>query len=155
MDYYSKNSEKIKQKTRDWTALNQERIKETKKIYRKNNKDKINQYFRDRRSNDPIFKFCQNARVLIGKSFKKRNFYKTNKTEQILGCTFQEFFNHIESQFLTGMSWDNRSEWHIDHIIPLASAKTEEEILRLNHYTNLRPLWALENIQKGSKILCQ
>jgi hypothetical protein len=69
-------------------------------------------------------------------------------------CSFEEFFIHIESQFIDGMSWENRSLWHIDHIIPLATAKTEEEILRLNHYTNLRPLWALDNLKKGSKILC-
>ena len=81
-------------------------------------------------------------------------FSKKNKTENILGCTYQEFFTHIESQFLNGMSWENRSKWEIDHIIPLAKAKTEEEILRLNHHTNLRPLWTSDNRKKGSKILC-
>jgi len=93
-------------------------------------------------------------RILIGASIRKKKFSKTSKTENILGCSFEEFFTHIESQFIDGMSWENRSLWHIDHIIPLATAKTEEEILRLNHYTNLRPLWALDNLKKGSKILC-
>jgi hypothetical protein len=51
------------------------------------------------------------------------------------------------------MSWDNYGEWHIDHIIPLASADTEEEVLKLYHYTNLQPLWAIDNIRKGSKII--
>ncbi len=53
------------------------------------------------------------------------------------------------------MSWDNHTKygWHIDHIIPLASAKTEEELKSLCHYTNLQPLWAKENLSKGAKII--
>lgn len=50
------------------------------------------------------------------------------------------------------MSFDNQGEWHLDHIIPLATAETEEEIIRLNHYTNFQPLWAFDNLSKGSKI---
>ena len=49
------------------------------------------------------------------------------------------------------MSWENHGEWHIDHKKPLASAKTEEELKKLCHYTNLQPLWALDNIRKGAK----
>ena len=56
-------------------------------------------------------------------------------------------------KFTTGMSWENRNEWHIDHKIPLSSAKTEEEIYELCHYTNLQPLWAFDNLSKGNKIL--
>lgn len=155
LEYYSKHAEKLKQKTRDWTAANQDRNRETRKIYRENNREKFNQYCLERRNSDPLFKMRGDIRNLIALSLRKKNFLKKNRTEEILGCTFDEFLNHIESQFLPGMNWGNRSEWHIDHIIPLASAKTEEEILRLNHYTNLRPLWAIDNLKKGSKILCQ
>jgi hypothetical protein len=59
---------------------------------------------------------------------------------------------HLESKFVDGMSWDNRSRWHIDHIMPLASAKTEEELVALCHYTNLQPLWAAENLRKSDKL---
>mgnify|MGYP003672055855 FL=1 len=58
---------------------------------------------------------------------------------------------HIESQFKSEMSWDNYGKWEIDHKQPLASAKTPEEVLKLNHYTNLQPMWALENRIKGAK----
>jgi hypothetical protein len=154
LSYYEKNSDKIKKRARDWAVSNPERAKHRRKKYREENKESINQYFKERRENDSLFRLCQNMRGLISISLKKRSFSKKSNTEEILGCSFEEFFNHIESQFLEGMSWENRSEWHIDHIMPLASAKTEEEILRLNHYTNLRPLWATDNIKKGSKILC-
>ena len=62
---------------------------------------------------------------------------------------------HIESQFKDGMSWENHKHdgWHIDHIIPLSSAKNEENVYKLCHYTNLQPLWATENYKKGKKII--
>jgi hypothetical protein len=59
----------------------------------------------------------------------------------------------MENKFTEGMSWDNQGKWHIDHIIPLSSANSEEEIYKLFHYTNLQPLWAKDNLSKHNKIL--
>ena len=72
-----------------------------------------------------------------------------------MGCSPQFLKEYLENQFTEGMSWDNHSQygWHIDHIIPLSSANTEEEIYNLCHYTNLQPLWAEENLRKSDKIL--
>ena len=50
------------------------------------------------------------------------------------------------------MTWNNYGKWHIDHIIPLDIAKSEKELLPLLHYTNLQPLWVLDNIKKGNQI---
>jgi len=58
----------------------------------------------------------------------------------------------MEAKFVDGMNWDNIGEWHIDHIIPLSSAETEQEIIKLCHYTNLQPLWAFDNISKGNRL---
>ena len=87
-------------------------------------------------------------------SFRRGNnqYKKSAKSETILGCTILEFRNYIESKFTEGMSLNNHGEWHLDHIIPLASATTEEDIIRLNHYTNFQPLWAKDNLIKGCKI---
>jgi hypothetical protein len=73
---------------------------------------------------------------------------KNSKTEQILGCTFQEFKQYLESKFESWMSWDNYGlyngqpeyGWDIDHIIPNSKGKTKEDVIRLNHYSNLQPL---------------
>ena len=48
------------------------------------------------------------------------------------------------------MSWDNRSLWHLDHIVPVSTANTQAEVLALNHFTNLRPIWAMDNWKKGA-----
>lgn len=79
-------------------------------------------------------------------------YYKRSKTTDLLGCDFNKLKNHLESKFAIGMNWDNYGKWHIDHIVPIASAKTEDEIVALNHYTNLQPLWAEDNIRKGAKL---
>jgi hypothetical protein len=71
----------------------------------------------------------------------------------MLGCDLHTAKAHLEKQFTDGMTWANHGEWHIDHIIPCASAKTEEELIKLFHYENLQPLWAIDNLKKGAKII--
>lgn len=122
------------------------------KQYFTNNKSKVIDKFQKRLKEDSLFKLKHNIRGLIRMSFKNLGHNKNSKTFDILGCTSQEFYEHIESQFLEGMSWGNRKLWHIDHIIPISSAKTEEDVVKLNHYTNLRPLWAIDNIRKSNKL---
>ena len=50
------------------------------------------------------------------------------------------------------MSFVESSKWHIDHIVPCSSASTPEEMAHLFHYTNLRPLWAADNLAKKNKL---
>lgn len=103
---------------------------------------------------DTLFKFRISLSCITSQAFKNRGYKKTSKTHELLGDDFKTVFNHIEKQFVKGMNWDNHTKkgWHIDHIIPLASANTEEELIRLCHYTNLQPLWAKDNIIKSDKI---
>jgi hypothetical protein len=154
-EYYNKNRNKISYKNKIYRENNIEKISSYRIEYYKNNKEKIKNQTNKKLSSDPIFKFKHSIRTLIRISFKrgKRNLKKESKTEQILGCTINEFIIHIESQLKEGMTIENHGDWHLDHIIPLATAKTEEEVIKLNHYTNFQPLWAAENLSKGSKII--
>jgi hypothetical protein len=77
---------------------------------------------------------------------------KKSRTYEILGCSYEEFKTYIEVQFQYGMSWENYGSWEYDHIIPISSANTEDEIILLNHHTNFQPLWKLDNILKSNKI---
>lgn len=102
-------------------------------------------------TNDPLFKLRHNIRNLIRNSIKKQTYTKNTKTYNILGCTFAEFSQYIEQQFLEGMTWQNYGHWEYDHKIPLSWATTEQEILALNHYTNFQPLWKEDNRSKNNK----
>jgi hypothetical protein len=180
---YQKNKEIINTKRRINYQKNKERIKQVKKIYREKNRIKINEknklykskrkkyvltkeqkikknewmkiYNKERKKTDLLFYFSSNVRTLINSSFKrgKNNFRKNSKTETILGCKIEDFRKYIQSKFKKGMTLENQGEWHLDHIIPLATAKTEEDIIRLNHYTNFQPMWATENLSKSDKII--
>lgn len=132
---------------------NKDKINKYNSEYRKKNRDRINEKTRHRHKNDILFKLSRNVRTRMGMFLKSENFTKgKNKTKDILGCTPQELKEFLEKKFKKGMSWDNRNKWHIDHVIPLSSANTEEEVLNLCHYTNLQPLWVKENLEKSNKI---
>ena len=154
-EYRKKNKQKVKTWKSNIYKLNAEKkCEQTKKHYRKNKEKiikKMNEYNKIKKKINPLFKLKCNIRNLILQAFKTIGRRKNTKTEKILGCSFQDFKAHIESQFQLGMSWKNRNLWHIDHIMPVSMAKTEDEIIRLNHYRNLRPLWANENQSKGNK----
>lgn len=102
-----------------------------------------------RRKIDPIFKLSSRMRIITNRFLKNK---KTKGTENIIGCTFIELKQYLENKFTSEMTWNNYGTlWHIDHIKPLCSAKSENEVYKLNHYTNLQPLLAAENMAKGGK----
>ena len=77
--------------------------------------------------------------------------------EDIVGYTLEELMSHLESKFVDGMSWNNRSEWHIDHIIPRAvfniTSLDCEEFKKCWALDNLQPLWWRDNVSKRDKLL--
>jgi hypothetical protein len=147
------------EKAKKYRVNNKEKIKHAGRQYQIKNKEKIYKYLvsyaKRKREEDPIYRFNKNTRALIYKSFKRgdNDFKKNNNTENILGCSIDEFKQYLENQFTEGMSLENYGQWHLDHIIPISSANTEKKIIELNHYTNFQPLWAEDNIKKGNKII--
>ena len=153
--YRLRNKEKLSEYYKEWKSANKDSVASYKKQWVTENREKMREYWREYRkdlyANDLLFSLKKRIRNLIGLSLSSRGYSKRSKTFQILGCEFDEFIRHLESQFTDGMSWDNRDEWHIDHIVPLASATSEDDVMKLNHFTNLRPLWAIDNLRKGSR----
>lgn len=131
---------------------NSESIKERNRIWKSTNKEAQNQYFVDRRASDTLFKLSSSLRNRTSKAIRNGKFSKKMKLSEYLGCSLEFLKQHLESQFKPGMSWDNYGEWHIDHVIPLASALQEKELYALCHYLNLQPLWAIDNLSKGNKV---
>lgn len=135
-----------------------ERLNAEKKLYVAANRAKVTQRQNDwakaKLRADPVFALKKRIRSLIGNAFASIGCQKNSETQAILGCTWDEFRAHIERQFTAGMAWDRMGrEIHIDHIQPLATAASLQDIIALNHFTNLRPMWATDNIVKGAKVL--
>lgn len=151
-DYLNKREDKLLKKKIYYKKNIEERLNYAKQ-YRENNKEKRNQYESNRKKTDMIYKIKHLVRNRISKFLKLKKINKTHKTFELVGCSPQELKIHLEEKFTQGMSWDNQGKWHVDHIIPLSSAKNEEELYKLCHFTNLQPMWAIENIKKGSKII--
>lgn len=143
------------QKKLEWEKL-QEYYKtdEWKEIKKQKERESSYKRWKRRWNNNELFAMKVRIRNLIRNTFRKSGHTKPEKrTEQILGCGYEELKSHLESKFVEGMSWDNRGEWHIDHIIPLSSASTKEQLIELSHYSNLQPLWEKDNLRKSNNIL--
>ena len=142
----------VDKKRKEYYEHNRERIIRQTKKYRVDNKESVNKYYRERKKTEPLFKLKCTLRNRTTMAFKRKGYSKNTKTQDMLGVEWKVVKKHIERQFTKGMKWDNHGEWHIDHIIPLASAKNEEELMKLCHYKNLQPLWAEDNLKKSTKI---
>ncbi len=152
------DSEYLRKKKEYWKRPE---VQERKKQYNQNRvntpekKERRKAYCKQllqQRMKDPVVKLKVQIRSLISKKFTKKGFKKNNKAEIILGCSFLFFKSYIEAKFQNGMTWKNYGEWHFDHIMPLATANTEKEVMQLNNYTNFQPLWGIENILKRDKL---
>jgi len=148
--------EKLNANLRQWRAKNHERYYLADKIWRNKNPDKVSvtrkKYRTKKKATDPLYRCRSAIRSLVISAIKGKGYKKKTKTCQIIGCSFTELHAYIENQFKPGMTWLNHGEWHLDHKVPMALAKTEEEAIALNHYTNLQPLWAKDNLAKFDKI---
>ena len=115
------------------------------------NKEKIAKQYADKQKRyllTPTGKLSHNIRAAIRRSLVDSGYNKKYKSEIILGCTMLEFKLYLENQFEIWMTWENKGlyngtsnyGWDLDHIIPLSSAISEDDVIKLNHYTNIQPL---------------
>ncbi len=163
--YAEENKESIKKRQSEYRKNNKEKLSEKGKKYYNENKDKIKERqekYKSRRNllhrnkilTDPLYKLKCNIRGLISQTFM--NYSKNTKTAIILGCSFIEFKLYLEYKFEPWMSWDNfgnpkdgiyelNKTWDLDHIIPISSAITENDVIKLNHYSNYQPLCSYTN----------
>ena len=142
--YRKKNREKINQKIREWYYKNKDRVRANQRIYEREGAYR----------NSLHFKIKDGMRKRILEVLKRDDGKKTQRTMKLIGCTVEELKQYIEKKFKPGMSWEQRHLFHIDHIIPCASfdlTKLSQQ-KKCFHYTNLQPLWAIDNIKKGAKL---
>jgi hypothetical protein len=142
---------------RDYCRNNRESILQNKKEYYINNKEKIleshKKYEQSQLKHNPLFRLRKNVRRRLHLALNGK--FKTKTTLNLIGCSWEDLKLYLESKFQIGMSWDNYGYygWHIDHIIPVSNFNIEnlEELKKCMHYTNLQPLWMLDNLKKGNR----
>lgn len=168
----AENKDKINKANQLWRIKNREKIRERERIRQSTPefKAKRKAYYQDNRSEcirrstewssnyrkTPMGTMQNRLRVRLSDALRRGGYTKRSRTNEIIGCSWHMLVKHIENQFDKGMTWDNRGDWHIDHIVPLSSANNEKELLRLCHFSNLQPLWKEDNLKKSNKIIeCQ
>ena len=128
------------------------------KAWREKNGDHLNAYCRTRRKTDPQYAIRNNLRCRMNIALRAVGMKRDKPLEQLIGCTIQQLHAHLESLFTEGMTWENRGHtgrvWHIDHKKPCASFDLTDPAQQAAcfHFTNLQPLWAVDNIRKSDKV---
>jgi hypothetical protein len=154
--YDRNNAEKRAAYHKSYRIKNKDRLDQMYRTWRDNNKEQQREYYRryvQKRSNiDPIFKLKRLLRSRLRNLLKHQ--HNVGLAVEELGCTGAELVVYLEGLFTPGMSWDNHGKWHVDHIKPLASFDLADidQVKAACHYTNLQPLWAYDNLKKGSKL---
>lgn len=158
-EYRAANPEKSKAASLAWRAANKEKTKSRMAAWRKANREKIKADYAAWRAakyrTDANFRIACTIRGHLGRIVKAGG-VKDATSISYVGCTVAQLRQHLEKQFAFGMTWRNHGEWHIDHIIPLAAfdfAGFPAQIKQAQHYTNLRPVWAAENLRKSDALL--
>ncbi len=156
-NHFKKHKEEINERHKEYNKKNKEKGAEYRKIYFKKNKRKIiarhNQWAMGKRKDDINYKIKGNLCNRMVQALQRKS--KSMTTMKLIGCTIEELKQHLESQFIEDMTFDNYGYygWHIDHIKPcvLFDLSDPEQQKQCFHYTNLQPLWAKDNLSKGAK----
>lgn len=157
-NHYQQNREKELERHRKYRAENLEVVRERRRAFYQNNKKKIikrgYERTKERYKNDLKFKLRCSLRTRLGTALKRKGIRKHKKTLKLLGCTLDQLKEHLEKRFTEGMTWENHGEWHIDHIRPLCTfdLTVPEELEKAAHFSNLQPLWAIDNLRKGPRL---
>jgi hypothetical protein len=155
-EYRLKNKDRQKFLTRRWYLANKELCLARSKKWAEENKQRSNEikykHIKQKIKKNVGYKLQRLLQRRITHALKGRA--KITLTIDYIGCTTEELKKHIESKFTKGMSWDKMHLIHIDHIRPCASFDlSDPEQQRICfHYTNLQPLWAIDNLKKGAKL---
>jgi len=152
---YKENKDLLNSKSKENYNKKKEYYQLKARERQKRNREQINEQRRERKEKDPNFRIVGNLRSRVSAAIKNQGGVKAFKTIELLGTTVDHTRDHLESQFVEGMSWSNYGEWHIDHIVPCAAFDLTdiEQQKKCFHYTNLQPLWAKDNISKGDKVI--
>lgn len=142
----SKKSEYVK----NYKRKNTEKTREISKNWFCKNKDKIYKNRKEKRESDDVYRYIELLRNRVGKVFRRKGFVDSEYTEKMLGCTNEYFYHYLLNTYKEnyGEKYDEKQDVNIDHIIPLCTAKTKEDVYKLFHHSNLQLLKSTDNREK-------
>jgi len=172
-EYARKNREKLTEQGREWRKKNADTFRAHCSKYYQENRDRIlanvkqhaqknkearsvyiREWARIQRQENPIFRMISALRGHVNKNLLRQG---RSSSMDLVGIDIEGLRAYLQSLFLPGMSWENYGKWHLDHIIPIKHFKDNYDLSdpevqrRCFHYTNLQPLWAIDNMSKGAK----
>lgn len=152
-EYYKQHSDELLKKKRE-RYKNNPKYKEYRLKGDRNRKVARREYKRNRKKTDDLYRFELRVRKIIYKSLSRNNYSKKTVSYKILKCSYSDLISHLLKTYKNnyGYEWDGKEEVHIDHIIPLSTANSEEEIIVLCNYKNLQLLKEKDNLNKSNKI---
>lgn len=156
-EYELENKEKLLRKRQEYRQANKERINEYQRKYNLENREKVNEnqrkYVNRRRKEDVNFRLAHDLRSRLRDVIRGGN---SGSAVRDLGCSIPELKIYLQNQFKEGMDWGNwtNNGWHIDHIVPVSlfDLTDRNQFLQAAHYTNLQPMWAIDNLKKSNKL---
>jgi hypothetical protein len=160
-EHYKEYNKRYRKENEEYFKIyrkeNKEYIKERNKRYCQKNKEHIkkyrNRHDKERRETDALYKLKFDVRKNINEAFRRKGYKKSSKASKILGIDFEGLKKYLYSTWLDNYGTEYNGEaYHIDHIIPLATANSEEDVMRLCHYTNLQLLKPEDNLKKSDSL---
>lgn len=175
---YALNREKERERTRAWREANRDKARAATRRWHEENKTDRNarnkrwreenpdaerqrkkawrtknpEYHRVRMQTDVFYRISKVVRNRLTNALRAKGIAKTSSSAELIGCSVEELKAHLEGQFQAGMSWANHGEWHVDHKRALAAFDLSDptQMAEACHFTNLQPLWAVDNLRKGA-----
>jgi len=148
-EYRRKNPDKVRKLEAEYRRKNPDKVRKLEAEYRRKNADKV-------RKREAEYNKKPEVKIVRAQRDRLKSIVKSTSVSrhEMTGCTPMQLRQHIESQFVKGMTWKNQGRWHIDHIMPCSAfdLTKPEQVKVCFNWQNLRPIWAKKNLRKGKKI---
>lgn len=152
--YYNKHKEEKKKYNNEHKEHKKKYSKRYYQEHKEEKKKKVMEYQKNRTVVDPVYKIKQQMRKCVRDSFRRKDMCKSGKTFDIVGLNGKELYHYLIQTYMNnyGYEWNGVEEVHIDHKTPLSTATTEEDVIKLCHYSNLQLLKSADNLEKSDKL---
>ena len=151
----------IERARKSYELHKEDKIQYAKDYYQSNREKaikKTSEYKTNKRRTDPVFSLKCNIARRLRLNLNRTKTYTEKSMMYVVtslnGVDLRDFLHStFEAKYGMPREWITSFQVEIDHITPISTAKTIEDVRRLNHYTNLQLLFKEDNQAKGTKVI--